>query len=246
MQLCLQRWVLVFHRFDNGVCVLTGTAADKLAEDLAEAILTGEFAPGARLDEHLLAQRYAVSRTPVREALRQLAATGLIEVRPRRGAIVAEVTPAQLEELFVAMGELEATCARLAAISMSTTERRRLQALHEKMALLANSDDAMAFADANHAFHTMIYGGAHNMVIADMTAALRRRLAPFRRAQFLVEGRPPRSHAEHDIVLRSILRGDADGAHAAMLQHVTLVEDSYEALIASRDAAGPVEAARRA
>lgn len=213
---------------------MSGTAADKLAENLAEAILSGEFTPGARLDEQWLAQRYSVSRTPVREALRQLATTGLIEVRPRRGAIVALVTPDQLEELFVAMGELEATCARLAALSMSTTERRRLGALHERMKELARGDDVMAFADANHSFHTMIYAGSHNSVIADMTAALRRRLAPFRRAQFYLEGRPPRSHKEHDVVVKAILRGDADAAHAAMLEHVTLVEDSFEELIAAR------------
>ncbi|CAN5134316.1 GntR family transcriptional regulator [soil metagenome] len=213
---------------------MSGTATDKLAEDLAEAILSGEFAPGSRLDEQYLAQRYAVSRTPVREALRQLATTGLIEVRPRRGAIVAAVTPDQLEDLFVAMGELEATCARLAALSMSTTERRKLGALHEKMAVLAAGEDVGAFADANHAFHTMISAGSHNGVIADMTAALRRRLAPFRRAQFQLEGRPPRSHGEHDAVVAAILRGDADAAHAAMLQQVTLVEDSFEELIAAR------------
>lgn len=213
---------------------MTGTAADKLAEDLAEAIFAGEFPPGARLDEQLLAQRYSVSRTPVREALRQLAASGLIDIRPRRSAIVAEVTPGQLEDLFVAMGELEATCARLCAISMTTMERRRLHSLHEKMEGLSRGDDVMAFADANHAFHSMIYTGCHNSVIADMTAALRRRLAPFRRAQFHLEGRPPKSHGEHDIVVQAILRGDANGAHAAMLQHVTLVEDSYEELIAAR------------
>src|SRR3546814_15516924 len=87
----------------------------------------------SRLDEQHLAQRYSVSRTPVREALRQLATTGLIEMRPRRSAGVASVTPGQLEELFVDRGGLEATCARLAAPSMGTTERRRLQALHDEM-----------------------------------------------------------------------------------------------------------------
>ena len=68
------------------------TLTDKLAADVADAVLSGAFAPGARLDEHSLAERYGVSRTPVREALRQLAATGLIEMRPRRGAVVAAVT----------------------------------------------------------------------------------------------------------------------------------------------------------
>jgi DNA-binding GntR family transcriptional regulator len=208
---------------------------DKLADDIAEAILSGEFAPGSRLDEQLLAQRYAVSRTPVREALRQLATTGLIEVRPRRGAIVSQVTPAQLEELFVAMGELEATCARLSALCMAPTERRRLQALHEQMGELARQNAAAAFADANHQLHTMIYSGAHNMVIAEATSAMRRRLAPFRRAQFHVPGRLPRSHSEHDAVVSAIVRGDARAAHETMLHHVTLVEESFEELCAARD-----------
>ena len=208
------------------------TTVDKLANAMAEAILSGEFAPGYRLDEQLLAQRYEVSRTPVREALRQLATTGLIEIRPRRGAIVTRVTPEQLEELFVAMGELEATCARLAAMSMSPTERRRLQALHDRMGTVERQQDAKAFADDNHLLHTMIYAGAHNSVIEELAVALRRRLAPFRRAQFQLEGRPPRSFAEHNEVVSAIIRGDANAAHAAMLHHVTLVEQSYEELSA--------------
>ena len=198
-----------------------------------------------RLDEQQLAQRFAVSRTPVREALRQLATTGLIDVKPRRGAFVTEVSPAQLEELFVAMGELEATCARLAALSMSPTERRRLQAFHERMGELAASGDAMGFAEANHAFHTMIYAGAHNVVLADMTAAMRRRLLPYRRAQFLLEGRPSRSHAEHETVVAAIVRGDAPGAHQAMLHHVTLVEASFEELCAEGAAGQAMVAAAR-
>ena len=210
------------------------TTVDKLANDMAEAILSGEFAPGYRLDEQLLAQRYDVSRTPVREALRQLATTGLIEIRPRRGAIVSRVTPAQLEELFVAMGEIEATCARLAAMSMAPTERRRLQMIHDRMGELARQDDVAAFTEANHVLHTTIYAGAHNAVIADMAIAIRRRVAPFRRAQFQLEGRPSRSFAEHDAVVSAIVRGDAQAAHMAMLHHVMLVEQSYEELCAAQ------------
>lgn len=210
----------------------SGTTVDKLADDLAEAILSGEFAPGSRLDEQHLAQRYSVSRTPVREALRQLATTGLIEIRPRRSAVVASVTPDQLEDLFVAMGELEATCARLSALSMGPTERRGLQALHEQMKEIAGRNAPAEFADANHALHSMIYKGAHNAVLAETAFAIRRRLAPFRRAQFHLEGRLPRSLAEHDTVVAAIVRGDAPAAHAAMLHHVTLVEQSFEELCA--------------
>jgi len=204
------------------------THTEKLAGQIADAILSGAFTPGSRLDEQSLAQRYNVSRTPVREALRQLAATGLIDLRPRRGAVVTQVTPAQLEELFVAMGEMEATCARLAAISMTPVERRRLQSLHDGMAELVRHGDPDAFAVANQTFHALIYAGAHNPMLAEFTAGLRRRLAPFRRIQFRTAGRLPRSHAEHEAVVRAILSGDAAAAHARMLHHVSLVEDAFE------------------
>ncbi len=209
------------------------TRTEALATRLADAILAGEFAPGARLDEQAIADSYAVSRTPVREALRQLAASGLIDLRPRRGAVVARVTPEQLESLFVAMGEMEATCARLCAISMSPVERRRLLSLHESMQTLVEDGAPEPYSEANLAFHAAIYAGAHNAVLAQFTTGLRRRLGPFRRAQFRTPGRLPRSHAEHDTVVRAILAGDAGGAHAAMLHHVSLVEDAYETFAAS-------------
>src|SRR5580658_7190702 len=128
------------------------TQAERLAEAIAESVLTGEFRPGLRLDEAMLAERYSVSRTPVREALRQLASTGLIDVKPRRGATVANVSSAQLETLFAAMAEIEATCARLAAMSMTPIERRRLQNLQETMEAIVLRDDRDAYAAANIGF----------------------------------------------------------------------------------------------
>src|SRR5687767_1337139 len=127
----------------------------KLAQQIEALILEGELAPGMRLDEQVLAQRFAVSRTPVREALRHLASTGLIELRPNRGAFVKTVTPDELEEMFVAMAELEATCARLAAMSMTPIERRGLQRLHERMAEMAGQGQVEDFVAANESFHTL-------------------------------------------------------------------------------------------
>ncbi|MFH6783903.1 MULTISPECIES: GntR family transcriptional regulator [Methylobacterium] len=213
------------------------TRTERLAAEIAEAIVTGALAPGHRLDEQALADRYGVSRTPVREALRQLGTSGLVEMRPRRGAVVAQVTPEQLAELFVAMAEIEATCARLAAQSMSPLERRRLDALHDAMADLAASDDPAAYARANTAFHGAVYAGAHNAVLADFALGLRRRLQPYREAQFRLAGRLARSHAEHGAVVAAILGGRAEEAHAAMLRHVTLVESSVEGMLV-REAGG--------
>jgi DNA-binding GntR family transcriptional regulator len=204
------------------------TRTERLAEQVSNAIIAGEFAPGARLDEQQLAQRFGVSRTPVREALRQLATSGLIDLRPRRGALVASLTPRDVETMFVAMAEMEASCARLSALRMTSLERRRLETMQEQMAELVRSGDPEAYADANQTFHLSIYAGAHNNVVSDFTSGLRRRVAPFRRAQFRNPGRLPLSHAEHGTVVQAILASDAPGAHAAMLHHVSLVEDAFE------------------
>jgi len=210
------------------------TLTEKLATAIADGILNGTLQPGVRLDEIGLAQQHGVSRTPVREALRQLTTSGLIDMRPRKGAVVSRATPAEVESLFVAMAEMEATCARLAAMSMTPVERRRLQARHEAMIALAAKGDPEAYSDANVGFHLAIYDGAHNEPIADYTRSLRRRVGPFRRAQFQVEGRLTRSTEEHGAVVRAILGGDAPAAHAAMLHHVGLVEDAFEAYAADK------------
>ncbi len=214
------------------------TQAERLADSIAESVLSGDFPPGFRLDETALAERFGVSRTPVREAIRLLASTGLIDVRPRRGASVATATSAQLEMLFGAMAEIEATCARLAAVSMTPIERRRLQSRHEAMAELVLRDDREAYAATNIDFHTQIYLGAHNEILSQLAQGLRRRLAPFRRAQFRSEGRASRSQAEHAAVVKAIQACDATAAHATMFHHMSLVEDSFGRLEAVARARG--------
>jgi len=209
-----------------------GHKVGTLAQQLADLVLSGEVTPGMKLDEQVLAQRFQVSRTPVREALRELASTGLVDLKPNRGAFVALLTPERLEEMFVAMAELEATCARLAAMSMSPIERRGLQRLHEHMGELARRGLIQEFVEANERFHSLIYAGAHNAILADAAAGLRRRLALYRRSQFRTTGRLPRSHAEHDEVVKAVVSGQAAAAHAAMLHHVDLVEASFEKLLA--------------
>jgi DNA-binding GntR family transcriptional regulator len=128
------------------------------------------------------------------------------------------------------MAEIEATCARLSAISMRPLERRRLVSFHDSMFKLVQQNDADSFTAANLTLHTQIYLGAHNAIIADFATGLRRRLAPFRRAQFRTEGRLPRSHEEHRHVVAAIAAGDAVAAHAAMFNHMSLVEESFERL----------------
>lgn len=199
-----------------------------LVEQIRSLVLDGELRPGMQLEEQVLADRFEVSRTPVREALRQLASTGLIELRPRRGAFVAELTPAQLDDMFVAMVELEATCARLAAMSMAPLERRNLQRLHESMGQMARRELVDDFEAANEQLHSMICDGAHNIVLAEMTASLRDRRRPYRGSQFRSPGRLVHSHEEHEALVRAIVAGDPAQAHAAMLHHLDRASQSFQ------------------
>ncbi len=207
-----------------------------LAEQIRTLVLNGDLSPGDKLDEQVLAERFEVSRTPVREALRQLASTGLIELRPRRGAYVSALTSAQREEIFIAMTELEATCSRLAAMSMAPLERRNLQRMHETMGELAGRGLVEEFERANEILHAMISKGAHNAVLSDLTTALRERLRPYRNTQFRSAGRLSHSHGEHDAIVRAIVSGDPAKAHAAMLHHLGQAGGAFREALS-----GPIE-----
>src|SRR5262245_47505916 len=112
------------------------TLAEELRLQLADEIVRGVLPPGGALDETELARRFGVSRTPVREAIRQLAASGLVEARAHRGAVVARPTEERINGMFEAMAELEALCAGLAAERMLAADRARLEAIHEELRVL--------------------------------------------------------------------------------------------------------------
>jgi len=209
------------------------TLAEDLRVRLADEIVRGTLAPGAALDETDLARRYGVSRTPVREALRQLTASGLIDARPHRGAVVAEPDPDRLIGMFEAMSELEALCAGLAAERMTPAERQRLEVLHDELRRLSHVGDPERFHELNEVFHNAIYSGAHNDYLAELTLTTRKRVQPFRRAQFRNLGRLAKSWSEHDLVVMAILRGDRGGAMLAMRAHINTVREEYEAYAVS-------------
>lgn len=204
------------------------TLAEELRLQLADEIVRGELAPGAALDETGLARRFQVSRTPVREAIRLLAASGLVEARAHRAALVARPNAQHLAGMFEAMAELEALCAGFAAERMGAPERRTLEDIHEKLRVLIQSGDPQRYHEVNEAFHASIYAGSHNSYLAEMTLATRVRVQPFRRAQFRILGRLTKSHEEHDRVVQAILRGDRAAAAAAMQRHIDTVRDEYE------------------
>ena len=147
-----------------------------------------------------------------------------------RAGNVAKPAPAELAGMFEVMGYLEALCAGLCAAMMTAAERDALDAQHSAMAGIVRAGDATGYAEANDAFHTAIYDGAHNGYLREITVSTRQRLQPFRRAQFGARGRLAQSHTEHGLIVEAILRGDRGEAEAAMRQHIAIVGDAYERL----------------
>jgi DNA-binding GntR family transcriptional regulator len=197
------------------------TRAELACRRIADDILNGIFRPGDRLEELLLAKRYGLSRTPIREALRHLASSGLVHLSPRRGASVSLPDEGTLAELFEVLSELEAACARFAAVRMSPAERAHLALAHKAGLQAAGREDVETYVTCNRDFHRLIYAGAHNRSLLSAVHNMRERVAPFSRAQFRLPGRLVQSHAEHEQVVSAILNSDPARAAEAMRRHVT-------------------------
>lgn len=195
---------------------------------LADEIVRGIIGPGVALDETSIAERFQVSRTPVREAIRQLEANGFAEARPHRGAVVSSFTPEKLNEIFLVMAELEALCASLAATAATDSEKAELERSHVACRDAATEGDIGRYYELNIKFHETIYAISHNSFLAEVTIGVRNRVAPFRRAQFESLGRLLRSVTEHQAVVDAILEGNADQAGAAMRQHLGYVRTSVD------------------
>jgi DNA-binding GntR family transcriptional regulator len=204
------------------------TRAEELRLQLADDIVQGTLAPGTVLDEIEVAHRFSVSRTPVREAIRMLAASGLVEMRAHHSAMVARPTHKDLIGMFEVMAELESLCAGCAADRMTAAERRALEDVHEKLRVMIQSGDPQRYYEVNETFHAIIYAGSHNGYLAELTLATRTRLQPFRRAQFRNLGRLAKSHVEHDRVVQAILRGERVLAAQTMYAHIATVHNEYE------------------
>jgi DNA-binding GntR family transcriptional regulator len=204
------------------------TLAEELRLQLADEIVRGALLPGASLDETKIANRFNVSRTPVREAIRLLVASGLVEVRAHRAAVVARPSATALAGMFEVMAELEALCAGFAAERMTSLDRRALEDVHEELRVMIQSGDPQRYHEVNEAFHNCIYTGAHNTYLAEITLATRARVQPFRRAQFRNLGRLAKSHIEHDRVVQAILRGELAVAGSSMYAHIVTVREEYE------------------
>lgn len=220
--------------------------AESVADRLAEEIIRRDLTPGTRLDEISLATRFGVSRSPVRDALRLLAGTRLVDHRPRRGFCVAVVDQDELKDLFEAAGEVEALCAKLCALRASPAERKRIEVVHQSTAAAAAAGDAATYSALNEQLHQLIYVGARNRTLAELALNMRRRLAPFRaRLFFATDNRMQGSNLEHGAIVKAILGRDAEGAAQAMLEHSAQAAMNVRTRL-PREAPAPARARKRA
>ena len=194
--------------------------SDRIRNMLTDEIASGRLPAGTALDEQQLADRFSASRTPVREALRQLSVSGLVEMRPRRGVIVTRMTPERIMEMFEAMAEIEALCVRLATYRMTPLERSHLMELHRSSEAMVQAGDIDSYDAFNREFHISIYRATHNSFLVDQAIGIRLRLSAFRRTQLHQDDRLERSREEHDAVMRAIAQGDGDEAARRMRAHM--------------------------
>ena len=204
-----------------------------LRDRIEDEIVTGAYRPGDRLDEASLATRFGVSRTPIREALQQLAVAGLVEVRRHRGAIVSAPDPKRLIDMFEMMAEIEAICGRLAARRLLPEDELALKRALEACRIASEQADPDVYYYENERFHRAIYAASGNPCLAEQAHALHRRLAPFRRLQLRVRNRVAVSQAEHEAIVAALLEGKGQLAAQRLHAHIAVQGERFADLIAS-------------
>jgi DNA-binding GntR family transcriptional regulator len=203
---------------------LPRTREEFVADQLRAAILRGDLKPGERLDENAVAALLGVSRTPVRSALRVLAAESLVELHPHRGALVSELTPDELEEVYLIRGILEGMAARLAAPNMDDERISTLQTVLEEM---ENTPDPDRWLALNERFHHTIYQAANRPRMLFIIRYVRNIAAPYIR-QFIADAEHMESSREdHRRIFEACVKRDAVLAEEAVKRHLQDVCEAH-------------------
>jgi DNA-binding GntR family transcriptional regulator len=192
----------------------------QVAERLRNRIFAHELAPGAWVDEQTLAEQFGISRTPLREALKVLAAEGLVQLKPRRGCYVTEVSEQDLDEIFPVMAMLEGRCAQEATLKASAADLQRLSDLHAKLEEYAEANDADRFFEANQRFHSALQALAGNRWLGQLIDETRKFIKLTRRDSLNLEGRLRQSLIEHRGILAAVQCRNAEDAGRLMHDHL--------------------------
>jgi len=207
--------------------------ADKLISDIRNEVSSGILKPGDQLEVTALAERFGVSRTPIREAIRTLVETGILETRPRKGSFVRVLSAKQLLDLFQVAAELEGMACRLAALSLTKENVEAIERGLAKCTQAAEVQNNAEYAMANLDFHTAIHNASGNDWLIEQLRQLQINLNSYRTMPYEIRGRLKKSTDEHKIICDAILSGDGEHACNLMRDHMMLQGKRLPSIIAS-------------
>ena len=207
--------------------------ADKLISDIRKEVSSGILKPGDQLEVNALAERFGVSRTPIREAIRTLVESGVLETRPRKGSFVRVLSAKQLLDLFQVAAELEGMACRLAALSLTKENVEAIESGLAKCTQAAEFQNNVEYAMANLDFHTAIHNASGNDWLIEQLRQLQINLNSYRTMPYEIRGRLNKSTDEHKIICDAILSGDGEHACNLMRDHMMLQGKRLPSIIAS-------------
>lgn len=190
------------------------TLREKILENIRDAIISGTLKAGTRVSEPELAERYGISRTPIREAFRQLESEGYLTVIPRRGAVVSEFNQRDVEEFYAIKSILEGYAARCACEKLSEKEIDRLQTINNRLAELAKQNDVKTFFKVHNDFHELFIKAADNEKLRELITSVVTRFQRLRLMSLSLPERMNISVQEHEKIIEAFRRKDAAAAEA--------------------------------
>lgn len=201
--------------------MLNRTVKDQLVQALRDEIIRGNLPPGQYLRQEDLAERFEVSTMPVREALRELEADGLVTIYPHRGTIVTSLSPDDLEDIYDIRALLEERATRLAVPHLTETTLGEMSSILDELDRHLN--DVLIAVNLNHRFHSTLYAASNRQHLCELQQALRRRTQHYLYAYITCLGDMPHAQAEHRAILQACRRHDAEQAAAITCEHVARV-----------------------
>ena len=217
------------------------TLREKILETIRDAILKGSLKPGERVSEPDLAERFGISRTPIREAFRQLESEGYLKVVPRKGAVVASLSERDIEEFYAIKIILEGFAARMAADKLTEKEIERLESINERLHKIAEEGDVKTFFRVHNEFHEVFIKAAGNDKLSEMINQLVMKFKRLRLASLSQPGRMIVSIEDHHDMIQAFKDHDGNRAdslvrHAATIGADVLIQSmSQEETAASED-----------
>ena len=190
------------------------TLREKILETIRDAILKGDLKPGEKVAEPELAEKFGISRTPIREAFRQLESEGYLTVVPRKGAVVAALSERDVQEYYAVKSILEGYAAELAAEKLTEKELAKLETINNRLKQLKDEGDVKTFYKIHHDFHDTFLKAADNSKLYDLIKHLGLKFSRLRMASLSVDGRMAISVAEHEKLLKAFRQHDGKAAEA--------------------------------